>query len=145
MFEIKEINPELTYEIRHIVLRPNQTIKECMYETDLETGGFHVGAFHKGKLISVVSFCMENNPKFSSEKQYRLRAMATLPEFRKLGAGRELVNYGENIIKARGYDLLWCNGRTTAQEYYERLGFKIYGSIFDYPPIGPHIAMYKKL
>lgn len=145
MFEIKEIDPELTYEIRHMVLRPNQNIIECMYETDLETGGFHVGAFHRDKLISVVSFCIENNPNFSSDKQYRLRAMATLPEFRKLGAGRELVNYGENIMKARGCDIVWCNGRTTAQEYYERLGFKPYGNIFDYPPIGPHIVMYKRL
>ncbi|WFA08871.1 GNAT family N-acetyltransferase [Tissierella sp. Yu-01] len=145
MFEIKEINPELTYEIRHIVLRPHQTIRDCMYETDLEVGGFHIGAFYNGKLISVVSFCIQNNSEFSSEKQYRLRAMATLPEFRKLGAGRELVNYGESIIKARDYDILWCNGRTTAQEYYERLGFKPYGSIFGYPPTGPHIVMYKRL
>jgi ribosomal protein S18 acetylase RimI-like enzyme len=97
------------------------------------------------KLISIVSFCIEDNPDFSIEKQYRLRAMATLPEFRKMGAGREIVNYGENIIKVKGYDILWCKGRTTVQGYYERLGFSPFGEVFDYPPIGPHIVMYKDL
>jgi len=145
MFEIKEIKPDITYEIRHKILRPNQDIADCIYKTDLEAGGFHLGAFYDGELVSVVSFCIENNSKFLSEKQYRLRAMATLPEFRKLGAGRKIVNYGEDMIKSMDYDILWCNARATAQGYYEKLGFEPYGDIFDYPPIGLHILMYKRL
>lgn len=145
MFVIKEITPEMTYEVRHTVLRPHQSIDDCIYDTDKKEGSFHIGAFNNGKLISIVSFCVENNPDFNSEKQYRLRAMATLPEFRKLGAGRKIVSYAENIIKSQGYDILWCKGRTTVQEYYEKLGFKPYGDVFDYPPIGPHIVMYKTL
>ncbi|OIK16179.1 hypothetical protein BIV60_05940 [Bacillus sp. MUM 116] len=42
-------------------------------------------------------------------------------------------------------DLLWCKGRTTVQEYYMKLGFEAHGDVFDYPPIGPHIVMVKKL
>ncbi|MBC8586964.1 GNAT family N-acetyltransferase [Paratissierella segnis] len=145
MFEIKEITPEMTYDIRHRILRPHQTMNYCIYDTDKQDGSFHIGAFYMDKLISIVSFCIEDNPDFSIEKQYRLRAMATLPEFRKMGAGREIVNYGENIIKVKGYDILWCKGRTTVQGYYERLGFSPFGEVFDYPPIGPHIVMYKDL
>ena len=145
MFEIKEIIPEMIYEVRHTVLRPHRPIDDCIYDTDKNKGSFHVGAFHQGRLVSIVSFCIENNPDFNSEKQYRLRAMATLPEFRRLGAGREIVSYAEDIIKSRGYDILWCKGRTTVQEYYEKLGFEPYGEVFDYPPIGPHIVMFKSL
>jgi ribosomal protein S18 acetylase RimI-like enzyme len=79
------------------------------------------------------------------ERQYRLRQMATLEEYRKLGAGRAVVNFAEKIIKERGFDFIWCKGRTTVQKYYENLGFKPHGDVFDYPPIGPHIVMYKQL
>ncbi|MFD1851927.1 GNAT family N-acetyltransferase [Oceanobacillus bengalensis] len=145
MLGVRLIEPEMTYSLRHRVLRPNQSIEDSKYEIDHEAHTFHVGAFYQGKLISVASFVVENLPDFSIERQYRLRQMATLEEFRKLGAGRSIVDFGENIIRARGYDLIWCKGRTAVQEYYRKLGFDAYGDIFDYPPIGPHIVMYKKL
>lgn len=145
MIEIRKIEPKMTYSLRHSVLRPNQTLEDCKYDTDHEENAFHVGAFFKGKLISVASFCMENHPDFPIEKQYRLRAMATLEDFRRLGAGRAVVNYAEDFIREQGVSFLWCKGRTTVQEYYSKLGFKVHGKVFDYPPIGPHITMYKKL
>lgn len=145
MFDIKIIDSEMTYCIRHKVLRPHQTIDDCKYETDNEVNSFHVGVFYKGKLISIASFCIEKHPDFPFKNQYRLRAMATLEEFRKLGAGRALINYAEDIIKESGTKVLWCKGRTSVQEYYSKLGFKPHGKVFDYPPIGPHIIMYKEL
>ncbi|MBS4535713.1 GNAT family N-acetyltransferase [Clostridium sp. D2Q-14] len=145
MLEVRKIDPKMTYNIRHIVLRPHQTIEECKYDTDYEDDSFHVGGFYKGKLISIASFCIEKHSDLSIEKQYRLRAMATLEEFRKLGVGRSVVNYAENLIKEQGVNFLWCKGRTSVQEYYSKLGFKAHGKVFDYPPIGPHIIMYKKL
>lgn len=145
MFEVRIIKPEMTYSIRHSVLRPHQTIEECKYDTDNEDTAFHVGAFYGEKLICVASFCMERLSDFPMEKQYRLRAMATLEDFRRLGAGRLVVSYGESIIKEKGVNFLWCKGRTAVQEYYSRLGFKAHGDVFDYPPIGPHLIMYKKL
>ena len=38
--------------------------------------------------------------------QYRLRGMATFEEFRRLGAGKPVVNYAENLIKEQGFDFL---------------------------------------
>lgn len=145
MIEIRKITPEKTYDIRHNVLRPHQAVEDCKYETDNEEGAFHVGAFNQGKLISVVSFCLEKHPDFPVENQYRLRAMATLEDFRNLGAGRLLISFAEDVIKQQGVYFLWCKGRTTVQGYYNKLGFKVHGEVFDYPPIGPHIIMYKEL
>lgn len=116
-----------------------------MYDTDHKDYTFHVGAFYQEGLISVASFIVEKNPDFPIERQYRLRQMATHEEYRNLGAGRAIVNYAEDLIKAKGIDFLWCKGRTTVQEYYSNLGFKEYGEVFDYPPIGPHIVMFKRL
>lgn len=145
MFDVRKIEPEMTYSLRHSILRPHQAFEDCKYDTDHQEHAFHVGAFYNGKLISIASFYIENHPDFSIEKQYRLRAMATLEGFRRLGAGRSVVSYAENLIKEQGVDFLWCKARTTAQGYYSKLGFKTYGNVFDYPPIGLHIIMYKKL
>ncbi|MED3574869.1 GNAT family N-acetyltransferase [Cytobacillus praedii] len=145
MIEIRKIEPEMTYSIRHSVLRPHQLMDECKYETDHGAGAFHVGAFYQRELISIASFCIEKNSDFSSEMQYRLRGMATLEEFRKLGAGKSLISFAESLIKGQGFDLLWCKGRTSVQEYYSKLGFEVHGEVFDYPPIGPHIIMVKHL
>ncbi len=145
MITVEKIKPEMTYNLRHKVLRPNMTVDDCVYTTDHEEGAFHVGAFYQGELISIASFCIEKNPDFSIDNQYRLRGMATLQEFRMLGAGRQLIDYAKNLLTEQNIDVLWCKARTSVQEYYSKLGFNIHGEVFDYPPIGPHIVMYKKL
>lgn len=47
MIEVKQIKAEDTHEIRHRILRPNQPIEACRYETDLLEGTFHLGVFFK--------------------------------------------------------------------------------------------------
>ena len=145
MFEVKRIELEMTYGLRHRILRPHQTIEDCKSETDYEKNTFHVGAFYQKKLVSVASFCTEEHIDFPYKRQYRLRAMATHEDFRNLGAGRSVVRYAEDLIKEMGYNFLWCKGRTSVQEYYSKLGFTAHGEVFDYPPIGLHIIMSKEL
>ena len=67
MLEVRKINPEMTYSLRHSVLRPHQTVEDCKYDTDHQDNAFHVGAFYHGKLISVASFCVEKHPDFPIE------------------------------------------------------------------------------
>lgn len=145
MFEVRKIEKEMTYSLRHNILRPHQKVEDCVSDTDYDENTFHVGAFYQEELVSVASFCVDKHPDFSDEKQYRLRAMATLENYRKLGAGKSVVIFAENLIKEKGFSFLWCKGRTTAQEYYNKMGFKAHGEVFDYPPIGLHIIMYKEL
>ena len=145
MLEVRKIEPEMTYNLRHTILRPNQPIEDSMYDTDHDENGFHVGAFYEGKLVSVASFIADNHPDFAIENQYRLRQMATHEEYRKLGAGRAIVKYAENLLKEQGVFFVWCKGKTNVQDYYSRLGFNSHGDAYDYPPIGLHIVMFKKL
>lgn len=145
MFHVTLIEPELAYQLRHEILRPHQSIDAVHLDTDHQEGTFHVGVFVQGELISIASFNVEAHPDFPFEKQYRLRQMATREDYRKQGAGRAVVNFAEEIIKERGFNFLWCKGRTSVQKYYEKLGFEPHGKAFDYPPIGLHIIMWKKL
>ncbi|MGP4063182.1 GNAT family N-acetyltransferase [Halobacillus sp. H74] len=143
--EVQQIKPEQTYNLRHNILRPHQPFKACQYETDHDHNAFHIGAFHNDELVSVGSIYLESHPEFNKRRQYRLRAMATAEAFRNKGAGRAVVDFAEKIIKLHDGELLWCKGRTTVEEYYQKLGFKPFGEVFDYPPIGPHLIMYKKI
>lgn len=117
MFEVRKIEKELTYSLRHNILRPNQKVEDCVSDTDYDDNTFHVGAFYQGELVSVASFCIENHLDFSNEKQYRLRAMATLENYRKLGARKLVVEFAETLIIEKDFSFLWCKGRTTVQEY----------------------------
>lgn len=101
MFDVKEIAPEMTYNIRHTVLRPHQHLNDCVYDTDFMDDSFHVGLFHNEQLISIASFNLENHPFFNSDKQYHLRAMATLTSNRNMGAGRAVINYARRETKIK--------------------------------------------
>lgn len=145
MFEIKEIKPEDTYNIRQKVLRPTQTVKDVKYESDTFKRSFHLGAFKDEKLISVASFLQENNPAFEEINQYHLNRMATLEPYRGQGAGGELLHAGEKTLKRRHARLLWCSAKFPVSNYYTRFGMREYGEVFVIDYIGPHKLMYKKL
>ena len=139
---VKQISPGDTYQIRHIVLRPNQTIDECKYGDDFQENALHLGAFLHGKLISIASYYEEINKNFNENVQYHLREMATLNEFRNLGAGSALIECAETILLKRNADLWWCNARISASSYYEKLGLNVFGGMFTIDPIGPHKLMH---
>lgn len=143
--EFRKINPEETYSIRHRVLRPHQTLFDCKYPADFDSNSFHLGAFLDHRLISVASFYQEVNPALSGEIQYRLRGMATLPDFLGKKAGSGLLFKGLEIIRKRKSNAFWCNARTTVSDFYKSLGMDERGDIFDIYPIGPHKLMYMYL
>lgn len=143
--EIKEIQAVETYPIRHIVLRPNQDISTCEYPGDEAPSTFHLGAFKDGEVIGIASYYKESTPVFDKENQYRLRGMATLPDYRGLQIGKQLIIEAQALLKERNADLWWCNARTTASGFYEKLGLSVYGDVFEIDPIGPHKLMYSNL
>lgn len=145
MFEVKLIDRAAVYPLRHAILRPHRPYDEIIYESDSHPKTFHVGAFYQGELISVASFNPEECSNIQSKQQFRLRAMATRTDFRKQGAGKAIVSFAEAKLKADGVEVLWCKGRTTVQGYYESIGFKAFGEVFEYPTLGPHIILFKHL
>ncbi|MBN2794672.1 MAG: GNAT family N-acetyltransferase [Clostridia bacterium] len=141
---IKVIQKEETYPLRHHILRPNQPFEDIVYSTDDDANTFHLGYYLKEQLVSIASFNPEKLEDYH-EKCYRLRAMATLPEYRRQGYGSLLVRQGIRILKRNHVKWLWCKGRVNVQGYYESLGFSSHGEPFDYPTLGPHIVMKRKI
>lgn len=143
--KIKLINPVDTYALRHQILRANQPIESCRYDGDEKEETFHLGAYIDGNLVSIASFYQEKSKLLQEGLQYRLRGMATLEEYRGKGVGSRLIYYAEALLKEREVDLWWCNARVSASRFYEKLGMRQYGEVFDIVPIGPHKLMVKKL
>jgi [ribosomal protein S5]-alanine N-acetyltransferase len=139
------IRAELTYPLRHSVLRAGFPPETARFRDDLDVWTFHLGAFRTGALVGVASFKRHSSRHFFANAQYQLRGMAVLPECRGQGLGRALLEAAYPVITAAGCRLLWCNARVSALEFYVKQGFTTIGEQFDTPLAGPHFVMFRNL
>jgi len=135
-----------TYPIRHKMLRPHGTIEDCHFRGDNDELTFHLGGFIDNKLVSVASFYFERSDVFTEHPyQFKLRGMATLPDYQGRGLSQALLRTAFPVIKQNQCTLLWCNARVSAMGFYTKVGFIPYGEPFDVPQIGKHILMSIKI
>ncbi|MGB0453582.1 MAG: GNAT family N-acetyltransferase [Bacteriovoracaceae bacterium] len=139
--QVLRINPTDTLPIRKQMLRADFPEAECVFEGDDDDLTFHLGGFKDNKLVSVASFYLVRHPEFEEETQYQLRGMATLPEFQSAGFSSALLKTAFPIIKQNQGDILWCNARTSAQGFYEKIGFECHSDVFEIETVGPHVLM----
>ena len=144
-YSIKKISAKETYIVRHPVLRQGKPIESCVFEGDNLETTFHLGIFHKDKLVGISSFLQNRHPLLSEELQYQLRGMAVLNEYQNLGLGKLILNHGENLLKEQNIQIVWCNAREKAANFYKKNGYKIIGLPFDIKDIGLHYIMCKTL
>ncbi len=142
---VKFIRTADTYPLRLKVLRPGGTLEDCDFPNDRLEGSFHLGTHAGDERISVASFYPEKHPALNGWKQFRLRGMATDPAFQGKGAGKRLMQFAVDHLKDLRVDVIWCNARTAAVPFYEKLGFVTKGDEFQIPGIGPHFLMIRKL
>lgn len=122
-----------TRPLRQRILRPHQLAAELVYEGDAE--GLHLGAFDLGgRLLGIASFLTP------AQGVWRLRGMAVVEELRGRGIGRALIEHAHAHLAGR-LQGIWCNARTHACGFYERLGFVRCGDAFELPGIGEHYRM----
>lgn len=143
MIQIKEINAEDTYAIRKTVLRKNMTLTHKM-PGDYDSDSVHLGVYDENRMVCTGSFMKNNRDEFTGH-QYQLRGMATAEGSQGKGYGRMLLKNAEDLFKDRGIDLIWCNARVSALEFYKKSGYETIGDVFDVPQIGPHYVMFKRI
>ena len=146
--DIKRITSADTYELRHRILRPTQTLDDCAYPLDDEPDTCHIGAFEKGKLVGIGTIFVEAPDDATDGAYWRIRGMAVSEEMRGRGAGalvlQGLLDHAAAATTERPCTV-WCNGRVTVQGFYERYGFAAVGDVFELPEIGPHLVFKKQL
>lgn len=143
MMEVRKIKAEETFGLRKAILRKGMSLShEMPGDQDKET--FHLGVFEDGQLICIASFMKNDHPDFEGA-HFQLRGMATAEEARGKGYGRLILQEGISELKRRHIDLLWCNAREVALEFYKKLGFQIHGHSFEVDQVGTHFMMFKSL
>ena len=141
---VRFIKAAETYPLRLKVLRPGGIEEDVHFANDRLEGAFHLGVGIGTHTISVGSFYPEAHPTLKGWKQYRLRGMASHPDFQGQGAGGRLLRFAFEHLRSQHADLLWCNARVKAVGFYEREGLVKEGPEFDIPGIGGHFVMYKR-
>ena len=143
---IKELLSTDIRKLRHKVLWPHKdSFVDCVIEPDMIETTFHMGAIENDIVVGTSTFLVEKNEEFKNHSQYRLRAMATSPSVRGKQVGRQIIEASIAKLKKMNIDLLWCDARLEATGFYERLGFKMKGEIYNVPEIGPHKLMFIRL
>lgn len=143
--EVKQIDAKDTYNVRQQILRPDGSTEDCHFPGDNDELSFHLGAYVDDKLVSVASFYMDNHPTIKAEYQFRLRGMATLNENSGQGMSSALLRTAFPLITKNHVNTLWCNARTSAIGFYEKVGFNTIGEEFEIEGIGTHVLMIKEL
>jgi len=125
--------------LRHRILRAGLPAETARFEGDDEPGTRHyAAAAADGPLV-----CLTLMPSaWEGRPAWQLRGMATDAAMQGKGLGRRLLEAA--VAEARRDEperIFWCNARTTAVGFYERLGWRVVSEIFEVPTAGPHVKM----
>ena len=140
---ITEIKAEDTYPIRKAILREGMTLSHEM-NGDHNAETLHLGLFELGELVCIGSFMRASKEIFKGS-QFQLRGMASVKKAQGKGFGKLLLEEAEVKLKNQGVDILWCNARTVALDFYKKSGYQMVGNAFEVEQVGPHFLMFKKL
>ena len=143
--EIKKVVAEDVRPLRHSELRKGQDFSTTSYIEDYEAGTFHMACIVDEKIVTCASYYPEKSIKIKSNRAYRLRGMATDSQFQRKGYASDLMEESFKELKKRDCDMVWCNARLVAVDFYQSVGFKITGDLFDIAGIGPHYYMHKEI
>lgn len=145
-FVLDHIRAEQTIDVRLPVLREGLPRAAAVFDGDNAPGTKHFGVFLAEHLVAVASIYEASFPeKPEVQRAWQLRGMATLPHARGRGCGRTLLEVCVEESRAARGQLLWCNARTAALQFYRRHGLHIAGDEFEIPGVGPHFRMWRSL
>ena len=142
---ITKVDAKKVRPLRHAELRKGQDFSTTSYIEDYEAGTFHMACIVDEKIVTCASYYPEKSMKIKSDNAYRLRGMATDSSFQRKGYARDLMKESFKELKKKDCDMVWCNARLVAVDFYKSVGFKILGELFDIEAIGPHYYMYKEI
>ena len=149
MISIRSITASEAFPMRRFLLRPMLAANASRYGEDDHPLAIHLGAFadlgYGDEMVGVVSFLPRTEQGEPSNDTYQIKGMVTLPAVRDQGIGAKLAGHGIALLVERGSASVWCNGRTPARSFYERLGFRAVGEEFSTPGTGPHYRFVRDL
>ena len=141
---LRPITSAEAWPLRQSELRPGRPLAAAKFTGDDLPSTKHFGAFQGNDLVGIASLFLAEMPEHPGINAWQLRGMATAPAVRGAGFGRALVAACVAFATESGKPLIWCNARTSAVEFYRKLGWEILGAEFEVPDVGPHFHMWRR-
>jgi predicted GNAT family N-acyltransferase len=150
--QVKIVSSKDVIPLRHKILRPGQDVKTASFAGDELPTTTHHAVINHNEIIAVLSLnATAQVPKdlefldFPPNAFVQLRGMAVNEEYQGKGVGKFLVEaVFDDLRQKKQYKYLWCNARTYALPFYQKLGFIEVGEEF-MNSVGPHYIMYVKI
>jgi predicted GNAT family N-acyltransferase len=121
--------------IRHIrfaVFVDEQHVPEDLEIDDRDRECMHVLAFDGDTPVGTA--------RIDLQKAGKVGRLAVTAESRRRGIGTALMERLHAIAQAHGLTHVWCHAQLAAMPFYERLGYRASGDMFDEADI-PHLRM----
>ncbi len=114
---------------------------ELRYKVLLEPLGLKFLDLHRAKEVSYLHIgCIDNlNDKLVGglmlipldNESIRMMQVAVLPEYQGKGVGHQMVAYAQQRAKEAGYSKIIMHAMLSVVSFYEKMGYKQEGDIFD--------------
>lgn len=143
---VNKVTSAQVYPLRLLVLRPGGTLQDCIFPGDEDATTIHFASHDAGgHVVGIASFYSNGHALIEARTAVQLRGMATHPEYRGAGYGKAIVQHAAKFFAERQVNVMWCNARDVARNFYESLGFVVIGAPFDIKGIGKHWVMSRPL
>ena len=144
MLEIKIIETkddlEKALNIRRTVFVQEHNVPEDIeldeFDT-LDSGCVHVLALYDNKPIGTL------RANLTIKDKVKIQRFCFLSEYRKLGFGKQLLEFAENELHKKGYKYFFLEAKFSVHPFYEKCGYKKVSDIF-YEVNVPHVKMVKE-
>jgi GNAT superfamily N-acetyltransferase len=144
---IRRVGVDRIIDLRHRILREGLPVESAHFEGDDEPDTHHLAAFASSDEadppIGCATFMLRMYDRIPA---WQLRGMAVEKAFQGQGVGKRILEsvreelVGSEFQYAR-VEMMWCNARKPAVDFYKKNGWREVSEPFDYPIAGPHVIM----
>lgn len=111
--------------VRETMLRRPLGMHNRQEDIEKDHEQLHFVAVHQGHVIATVSAIRLGNARL------KLRQMAVSAQYHGQGIGASLLEYAHAYAREEGVEHITLNARDSAIRFYEKLGYRPVGELFD--------------
>ena len=139
--QFSQVSVDLILPLRHRMLRQGMPFESARFPGDADDATVHFAAVQTADEKAVCCLTLMA-AEWEGAAAWQLRGMATALELHGQGIGRQLFDHALSEARRRHPTWpLWCNARTSAVGFYQRVGWEVVSDEFEIPSAGPHVKM----
>jgi len=135
----RRVTVEEILPLRHRILRAGLPFETASFDGDHDANARHYAVISDARPVCCLSLVPS---EWEGRPAWQLRGMATDGQQQGRGLGRRLLELA--VAESRRdepHRIFWCNARTSAIGFYEKLGWRVMSEPFDVLTAGPHVRM----